>query len=360
MLAAKRCSKDGARNDTAFFTSSGGVRRVCSKEIPSRHLSSSPPSSFKSNSSSISTFSSPSSSSSSPPSHIPLPFPNPPPATPALSQTRSKSLDRTKTSPECADSDWRSVAAARTVLRTTSRSLSVSFQGESFFYQTAKVKPSPLYGPKSSSPREDGISRPGRNIMASYSGGQVGNAPSIISFASEVRRTKKGERRIEDAHMLRLLHNRYLQWRYINSRAESSSSTQLTKTKDSIYNVWITILELHDSAMNKQILLQIFRRNLKLASILKEQIAYLEEWSTLHKDHEISVKGSIEALEASTLRLPVIDGAKVSPLCVKSLLQVEAISSLVSELSKAAKFERSLLNQSRELLSMVAALHVYY
>ena len=57
-------------------------------------------------------------------------------------------------------------------------------------------------------------------------GQQVGNAPSIISFAAEVRRAKKGENRIEEAHFLRLLHNRQLQWRWVNARANAALMLQ--------------------------------------------------------------------------------------------------------------------------------------
>ncbi|KAL0914601.1 hypothetical protein M5K25_014963 [Dendrobium thyrsiflorum] len=240
-----------------------------------------------------------------------------------------------------------------------------------------KFIPSPLNGPKSCSPRHDGTLRTRRNIMESYSNGQVGNAPSIISFASEVRRTKKGESRIEDAHMLRLFHNRYLQWRYINARAEKAFSTHLINAENNLYDTWIAISELHELVMNKQIQLEALMQNLKLASMLKGQIDYLDEWSTLDNDHENSLRGVIEALKASTLRLPVIGGAKLDIQEVKDainstvgvmqamtasisslLSKVEGISYQASELAKAAAYERALLDQSRDLLSIVAALHV--
>ncbi|RWW70649.1 hypothetical protein BHE74_00021673 [Ensete ventricosum] len=51
---------------------------------------------------------------------------------------------------------------------------------------------------------------------------QPGNAPSIIGFAAEVRRARKGENRIEEAHMLRLLDNRHLQWRCVNARFDAA------------------------------------------------------------------------------------------------------------------------------------------
>jgi hypothetical protein len=52
------------------------------------------------------------------------------------------------------------------------------------------------------------------------------NAPSIISFAAEVRRAKKGENRIEEAHRLRMLDNQHLQWRCINARTDATLLVQ--------------------------------------------------------------------------------------------------------------------------------------
>lgn len=42
------------------------------------------------------------------------------------------------------------------------------------------------------------------------------------------------------------------------------------------------------------------------------QMEYLEEWALLERNHISSLKGAVEDLEASTLRLPVTAGARVS------------------------------------------------
>ena len=41
------------------------------------------------------------------------------------------------------------------------------------------------------------------------------------------------------------------------------------------------------------------------------QIMYLDEWGPMDRDHSNSLSGAIEALKASTLRLPVVSGARV-------------------------------------------------
>ncbi|KAJ8460586.1 hypothetical protein OPV22_033512 [Ensete ventricosum] len=214
-------------------------------------------------------------------------------------------------------------------------------------------------------------------LLSSSPFGQPGNAPSIISFSTEVRRAKKGENRIEEAHLLRLLDNRHLQWRCVNARAYSALLMQKLAVEKKLYDAWITTSKLRDSITIKRIKLQLLTQNLKLTSILNGQMACLDEWSVMEKDHSSSLWGSIEALNASTLRLPVVSGAKADILEVKDavgstvdmmqamessifslLSKVEGMSSLVSDITKVAAQERALLDRSRDLLSTVAAMHV--
>lgn len=101
-------------------------------------------------------------------------------------------------------------------------------------FSSPRSASSPLRGPvRASSPCKvmaspsRGMASPlrGRSGSAVSTSSPVGvqpaNAPSIISFAVEVRRAKKGENRIEEAHVLRLLDNRHLQWRFVNARIDA-------------------------------------------------------------------------------------------------------------------------------------------
>ncbi|KAL5209588.1 hypothetical protein ABZP36_005211 [Zizania latifolia] len=203
------------------------------------------------------------------------------------------------------------------------------------------------------------------------------NAPSIISFAAEVRRAKKGESRIEEAHRLRLLDNRHLQWRCINARTDAALLVQSFTAERTLHSAWKEISELRDNVRSKRSKLQLQKKKLKLFAILKRQISYLDEWSRVEKHHSSASSAAIEALKASTLRLPVVGGAKADAQSVKEavnsavdmmhtmassicilLSKVEGTSSVVSELAKLATQEQMLLDQSRDLLSMVAVIHV--
>ncbi|KAJ4963892.1 hypothetical protein NE237_023831 [Protea cynaroides] len=217
-----------------------------------------------------------------------------------------------------------------------------------------------------------------RNGAATASSlGNSGNMPSILSFAADVRRGKMGENRLVDAHLLRLLYNRHLQWRFVNARADASLLLQRLTAEKNLFNAWVTTSEQRDSVTVKKINLQLLRQNLKLTSILKGQMTYMEEWALVDRDHFSCLSGAIEALKASILRLPVGGGAKVDIQNVKDavgsavdvmqamassicslLSKVEEVNTLAAELANLTAQERVLLDQCRDLLSTLAVLQV--
>lgn len=216
-----------------------------------------------------------------------------------------------------------------------------------------------------------------RSLVQGTPRSNLNSVPSILSLAADVRSGKAGENKILDAHVLRLLYNRLLQWRFVNARADAANSAQKLNAERSIYNAWATTAKLRESVRAKRTELQLMRQTLKLISILKEQIVYLEEWSLLDRDYTGSLSGAVEALKASTLRLPVIGGARVEIQNVKDAIcsavdvmqamassiclllpKVGEVNSLVGELSNVTAKERALLGQCKNLLSTVAALQV--
>ncbi|RQO99590.1 hypothetical protein POPTR_014G017500v4 [Populus trichocarpa] len=165
----------------------------------------------------------------------------------------------------------------------------------------------------------------------------VSSTFSILSFAADIRRGRIGENRIVEVHLLRILHNRMLQWRFVNARADYVLSAQR----------------------------------------LNVEMLYLEELALIDQDYSHSLSGAIEALQASTLRLPVVGGARAdvqnlkdaicsavdvmqamaSSICIL-LSKVEEVNSLVVELEKASRKECNRLYQCKDLLSTIAALQV--
>ncbi|KAM0974209.1 hypothetical protein TB2_017074 [Malus domestica] len=205
---------------------------------------------------------------------------------------------------------------------------------------------------------------------------QSSSSTSVLSFIADFK-GKKGASCIEDAHQLRLLYNRCLQWRFANARAEAVLYVQKLNAERTLLNVWNTTLSLWDSVIKKRIDLQQLKLELKLKSVLNDQMAYLDDWDLLESDHIAAFSGAMEDLEASTLRLPVTGGARAdldslkvaicsavdvmqamaSSIC-SLLSQVEGVNSLVSELAVVAAQEKAMLGECEVLLASAAAMQV--
>ncbi|KAH9621936.1 hypothetical protein KSS87_011344 [Heliosperma pusillum] len=278
------------------------------------------------------------------------------------------------------------------------------------------ASPSKLISPSASSPMRGLSPSRVRNSISGPMCGSPWDAPSVLSFAVDVRRGKVGENRIVDAHHLRLLYNRHLQWRFVNARADTALSMQRRNAEilfllsssfivvgigvsggercngerllrsdidnlfyhvKNLWNAWITITSLRDSVRLKRTQVQLLRQKMKLTSILRGQITYLEEWALLDEEHSCAMHGAIESLKASTLRLPVVGGATADVQSVKEavrsavdviqsmtsstcsvLAKVEEVNSLMTELSRVAAKEKNSLQKCKEVLSMLSAMQV--
>ncbi|KAL0368954.1 UNVERIFIED_CONTAM: QWRF motif-containing protein 2 [Sesamum calycinum] len=140
------------------------------------------------------------------------------------------------------------------------------------------------------------------------------STPSILSFAADVRRGKLGESRIVDAHNLRLLHNRQLQWRA--SKCEGRECPVGTETGS--------------RGVKMKGKIDVLVEANKLFPFGNYEL-HLVNWDLIDRDHWNSLSGAIKALEASTIRLPVVGGARADVQKVQ-----EAISSAVDVMQAMA------------------------
>ncbi|KAF5739465.1 QWRF motif-containing protein 2 [Tripterygium wilfordii] len=254
----------------------------------------------------------------------------------------------------------------------------VNNRGQSSPIRDGMVRPaSPSkFGTSTSSPSGGMSPTRARSVLAGIMSSTL-NTPSILGFAVDFRKGKIGENRIVEAHMLRIFYNRLLQWRFVNARADIVLSAQRLNAEKSLYNVLVATWKLRESVRAKRNELLFLRQKLKLISILKGQMKYLEEWMAIDADYSNSLSGAIEALRASTLRLPVIGGARAdiqnvkdaisstvdvmqamaSSICLQ-LTKVGDVNSLVAELANTVAKERALLSQCKDLLSTIVAMQV--
>ncbi|CAO2833957.1 unnamed protein product [Amaranthus hypochondriacus] len=216
-----------------------------------------------------------------------------------------------------------------------------------------------------------------RHAIAASCANAVNSMPSVLCFGADVRRVRVSDSRLGDAHLLRILHNRQLQWRFVNARVESSFSNQKFNAERSLYNAWKATSDLRDTVSSKRKELQWLKQNMKLVSILKGQMLYLEEWALMVTDHCSSLYGAIESFKASTICLPLIGGAKADIHDVKDAIcsaadvmhamassicclleKVEEVNSLAAEVASVTLKEQAFLNECKDILSMLVAMQV--
>ncbi|KAG7532968.1 QWRF family [Arabidopsis thaliana x Arabidopsis arenosa] len=221
-----------------------------------------------------------------------------------------------------------------------------------------------------------GISPSGRMSPLRVRSSMSKNTPLISNFAVDGKE-KIRDNGVADAHLLRLLHNRLLQWQFANARANAVISAQKMRAEKKLCNAWISISKLYDSVRAKRIELQHLKQNLKLISILNRQMGHLEEWLVMDRDYMGSLVGAAEALKGSTLCLPVDCGAMVNVQSVKDAIcsavdvmqamassiclllpKVGKISSLAAELGRVNVKEEGMLDVCRDLLNTISALQV--
>ncbi|CAM8914474.1 unnamed protein product [Rhodiola kirilowii] len=234
---------------------------------------------------------------------------------------------------------------------------------------------------KVSSPSRSRPSTPPRGLSPSRirplsSSSQSISSASVLSFIADFRNPRKNNQ-LEDAHQLRLLYNGHLQWRFANARTDVTLRIQKVTAERSLNNVLRTNLALRDSVFKKKIRLQQMRLELKLNSVLNEQLRCLDDWASLEKDHSLSLAGITKDLEASTLRLPLTGGARaeieslkvamgsamdvmqsMGPSVITLLSRVAGVNSLVSHLADLAVQERGMLDECEALLAFNATMEV--
>ncbi|CAG7873357.1 unnamed protein product [Brassica rapa] len=228
-----------------------------------------------------------------------------------------------------------------------------------------------------SSPRGASIARgltPSRGISHS---GRIVSPLRVRSSHGKKEKSRENGGVADDAHLLKLLHNRLLQWRFGNARASPGFSAQKMTTEKRLYNSWISISKLYDSVRAKRIKTQRLQLNLKLRFILNRQMENLEEWLVVERDYVSSLVGAAEGLKGSTLCLPVDCVAKVNGQSVKHAIssavdvmqamassicmllpKVGKISCLAADLARVNIKEQEMLDVSRELLNTISALQV--
>ncbi|XP_068634680.1 QWRF motif-containing protein 7-like [Aristolochia californica] len=189
------------------------------------------------------------------------------------------------------------------------------------------------------------------------------------------RQTKTSAVEKDAAHRIRLFYNRYLQWRFVNARAEAAVITRKANAEMKLLGVWTRVHQLRNSVVEKHIQVQKLKQEIKLHHILNLQIPYLKEWDKVQTGNLESVSKLGRALRATSIKVPLVAGAKAEVLSMYKAVcmamdvmnrigatismfyfQMEEMNLFLNELKKITRQEREGMEDLIDRLTKVATL----
>lgn len=181
----------------------------------------------------------------------------------------------------------------------------------------------------------------------------------------------------EAVHTLRVLHNRMIQLRYANARADLVNVNLANQAEGNLLYVMGSIAKLRHSVLQKKLQLQKEILQMKLSFLLTSQIKPLEAWGDMERQHLLAVSRTRDYLHSAVCKVPLIEGAMVDlqsasialrhssdlNASIKSLLTMFSLSasrtvSVLSELAEVVGEEKTLLEECFELLKIISPLEV--
>ncbi|KAK8586587.1 hypothetical protein V6N13_010175 [Hibiscus sabdariffa] len=177
----------------------------------------------------------------------------------------------------------------------------------------------------------------------------------------------------EEYHQFRLVYNRMLQWRFANARAEVAMAAVDIDAQDKLFGVWLRILKKRNHSLEKRILLEKLRHEIKLHEIVGPQLRLLHEWVKLEGKNLEAVSRVIRKLSAVLVRVPLVQEAKVDVNSLSEIMStaiqvmdgieanilnifsqpVEKMLYLVTELISMVEQEKQCLEEMENAITLV-------
>ncbi|KAJ6763783.1 AUGMIN FAMILY MEMBER [Salix purpurea] len=221
--------------------------------------------------------------------------------------------------------------------------------------------------PPSSPSRTKGVEKLLNMGLDLFKGRKSLSSSSFLSVSGNVEKT----------HQLRMLHNRLMQWRYANVRADTVSLNINKQVENNLLYVLDSLSKLRHSVAQRKLKLQKEKLKMKLDFVLHSQIKLLEAWGDMERQHICSISKTRDCLHSVVCRVPLIEGAEVDPqsasialrhasdlsASIKSALSsfspsAEQTVTLLSQLAEVVAQEKPLMEECLELLQTVSALQI--
>ncbi|XP_041007526.1 QWRF motif-containing protein 7 [Juglans microcarpa x Juglans regia] len=156
----------------------------------------------------------------------------------------------------------------------------------------------------------------------------------------------------EEFHRFRVLHNRLLQWRFVNARGEAAMAGVKRIAEAKLFSIWVRIFKMRKTIVEKKIQMQRLKLEIKSYQIISPQMFLLNEWSRLERRNQESVSRLARKLLGLSVRLPLVQGAKIETTLyllteLRSMLEQE--DEYLEELEIAVPLLRALLAKEESI-----------
>ncbi|KAL9670231.1 hypothetical protein QQ045_007782 [Rhodiola kirilowii] len=145
-------------------------------------------------------------------------------------------------------------------------------------------------------------------VVTSKTKSSRGGVSGVLKY---FKSKKAGPMAEQEYHDFRMLHNRLVQWRFTNAKAEAALASVKVQAENKLFSVWLQILKVRNMIMEKRIWMQKNQHRTKLLDIVNPQMGLLEEWMRIEKRNFEALSKLTRKLCAISVRLPLVYGAKV-------------------------------------------------
>ncbi|KAK7271563.1 hypothetical protein RJT34_27570 [Clitoria ternatea] len=179
----------------------------------------------------------------------------------------------------------------------------------------------------------------------------------------------------EEYHRFKILHNRLLQWRFINARAMVAMANVQNVAEIQLFGVWVRMVIIRKIIIEKRNEWRKVKHVMKVYLVLEGQLPFLIEWAKLERRNEESIGRLTRKLSALSNILPLTQGLKgdtdsvsealitankvlesIESLLTKYQTQVERVLYQVTELTTALKQEEEHLQKLLGIVPVISAL----
>ncbi|KAJ1294557.1 hypothetical protein BS78_01G154300 [Paspalum vaginatum] len=181
----------------------------------------------------------------------------------------------------------------------------------------------------------------------------------------------------EDVHQLRVLDNRYMQYRFLNAQAEAVAVAKNAAAEKALCGLLERLAGLQESVAQKKSELEHRKRVEKVCAIVDAQVPFLEQWGGLDREHSSCLAAGTAALLDAASHVPILGNIRINNGGVKEALKsameimkqmspcseklsgkVEECENVASELTSVVAREKVLLQECADLLHQAHAMQV--